>query len=159
MPDVAGRIEAIKKRLMTLIQNSSTWLDSNNVSAEQDKVGSYLMGKYLPFVTIRFGPTTETHVYGRQIISGTGGRYVDIPFSIHLFQSACTASGEARERYAHQIADEIIDYLDSKRNDEMSNNIIDIYNLRMREAPVRGAGVKTVRIIIEGNLLTKREDV
>lgn len=158
MSDPAGRIEAIKKRLITLIQNSNEFLTSDSVSAEHDSVDAYVLGDNLPFAVVRFGPSSQIDVYGRQMPSGTGGRMIVQPFTIYLFHSACAESGESRHRYIHQINDDVVDYLDSRRSSEEDDNIIDIYGLRSREVPTQRSRRNLVRMIIDGNLLVLRQD-
>ncbi len=157
MADPEGRTEAIKKRLMVLIQNANNALDSTNVAGDQDKVKSHIVANELPYITVKLPLSSDMNVYGRR--TPNAGRYIVQPFTLHLFHSACTDSGESRNRWAHQIADDIMDYLDSRRGLEGANKICDIYALRAREAKVRGAGTRTVRYIIEGELMVLREDV
>lgn len=158
MTDTAGRTEAIKKRLMTLIANSSTVLSSSNVTGDSDSIDSYLMDDKLPFVVVEFNPTMQQDTYGRRVASTQAGRFIEQPFTIMVFHSACSETGESSKRYVHQVADEILDYLDGRRASEKSNKIEDIYGLSMRDADVAGAGDALVRVIINGRLLVLRED-
>lgn len=156
MSDPQGSTEAIKKRLITLIHTSSTWLDSNKVTGNQDDVEAYIMGENFPFCTVRLGSTRQSDVIGRN--TPNSGKFIDYTFTIHLFQSACSETGKERTTYIRDICNDILDYLEGQRSSEMSNNIMDIYNLSSREARTEGASPKLLRIIINGNLLILRED-
>lgn len=156
MPDTAGRMEAIKKRLITLIHSSSTWLDSNKVTGDQDVVKTYIRGRNFPFCTVRFAPSFQIDVIGRR--TPNAGKYINHPFQIHLFHSACSETGHERYTYIREICNDIMDYLEQNRGAEQSNNIIDIYGLYARESKLVGVTNKVLRMIINGQMLVLRED-
>lgn len=150
---------AVKLRLIELVKTSNSWLNDDSsgtehVSGDWDKERTYQVVN-LPYATVDLTESPRQMIYGRRIPSS--GTHVIYDFTIHLLQSACAESGESRQRYAHQIADDIYDQLDSRRDNESPQSIWDIHNLSMREVPMKRT-FNLVKMEIIGKILASRSD-
>jgi hypothetical protein len=156
MPN-SGAINDIKDAFNAIVVASSSDLDTTNVTSDQDSINDYLMADNLPFVVVEFKETSSVNVYGRK--TPKLGLFYEQPFSLMIFHNRCVESGEKRNKYIMDIADDIKDYLVSNHSSFMSDYIMDIYDISIREAPVGGEGVLILRAIINGRLLILRKDL
>lgn len=149
---------SIKLRLIELIKHSNSWLNDNNdivhVSGDWEKEMIYRVSR-LPFATVKLDEIPDQLIYGRRVPNA--GTNVVYEFTIHLLHSACSESGESRQRYVHQIADDVYDVMDSRRRQESPYGVSDIYDLTIREVPLRKT-FGLVKMEIRGKLLGKRDD-
>ena len=158
--DPIGRTERTKKRLISLVETAvggnpyfctvtGEWFDLPRNFA------------HLPLATIRVGPAVpEAEVYTRLLWSDNAtieqGKIEPHNFTIHCFASACKESGEESNRYVHQLADAVKNYLERQRTNQSSYGITDIEGLTMRESNLERSPANVRRMIIEGRLLVRK---
>ena len=153
MSDKIGRMESIKKRLIALIKMSI----GNIGTVTPDWIVETHYARSLPWVTVYVDPMSLFDMtYGRK--TPEDGRFGNVSFTAYIWASACKISGEARNRYAHQHADDIIDYMESRRKLEGVYGIYDIINVSARESEPVGMPKNLSRMIVEGILEIKRMD-
>ena len=120
------------------------------------------LARHLPFVQVRIGPVTKSDEhYGLILESGDTevrqGRMEDWSFTLYCLASACKESGEESNRYAHQLADDIKDYLEQHRFEQSSYMIDDIGDFSDRESNA-GLPANLRRVIVDGSLwITKTQ--
>jgi len=153
-------MDAVKKRLMLLIEKAGA---DEGLTVSGDWREAY-WDTDLPLCTVRLGESRQINVtLGRSVgAQDKKGLFEYAPFSAYIFHSNCEEEGEEEYKWAHQLADKIIDYLISANNDMSERNeegrIYDIFDLSKRESqPSRGAD-NICRVIVEGMLEIKRED-
>ncbi len=158
MADPKGKIECIKKRLITHIEDAMNHIGV--VTGEWETMKSYIAAGHLPIVTVRVDPVNiNDMVFGRLIKSDTLGSTATYNFSAHIIASACNETNESSYRYANQHADDIIDYLNGKRNNATERStygIEDISDMIPRESPIDVRNCR--RVIVEGQILVSRPD-
>lgn len=105
----------------------------------------------MPLVTARLGPEipSDQH-YGLQLDTSVKGRHDRVSFTVHCFASACKESGEESTKYAHDLADDIKDYLETNRFKQSIHAIKDITDLTLRESMPAGVPANIRRVILEG---------
>lgn len=156
-----GHINAVKARLKTLVEEAEPLAHVyRDWRLGVQKLASPATGKKLPMVTLRVGPVSIWDLtYGRLVPEA--GSFTSYRFSAHCFASACTITGKERYKHAHDLADKIKTYLETRDWNDTDNDdypISDIIELNARESePDRGSR-NTCRVIIEGTILAKRED-
>lgn len=145
-----GRINDYKTLLKTMIGDTYFGFHVTGDPTEGPEVTK------MPFASVRVGPILqEDLVFGRK--TPEAGQYEVVNFSIHVFASNCTTSGQEKAKYAHEAADVIIDRLNQYRTAyKVSNEVHDIYDVTVRESPP--PAYKLSRVIIEGKLWVKRKD-
>lgn len=162
MPAVGG-IDAVKTDLKTYIEAASSQL-TNKVFGDWrvgiEKIYRPRTGLRLPAVTVRISPlTVRDLVYSRKVPED--GSMETVAFTAHIFHSACGLAGQEKYKHAHDIADIIMTYLeriDWNSGSYADSSICDIYDMSARESePSRGPR-RICRVIIEGMILSKRED-
>ena len=162
MAEVRGRIDPTKDRLMTLISASDASLAPKVDHLYPDWFITSDMLVNLPFVTVRISPAnTQDMAYGRVL---EGGAVVDIEtgsmvimnFSLHIHHNPNLTAGEARAKYALDLAELIDDYLIAQSSLQGAYGISDIYDISKRESEPKGR--MTSRVIMSGKLQCKRYD-
>ena len=162
MAEVRGRIDPTKDRLMALISASSASLAPEVDHVYPDWfITTYMMGN-LPFATVRISPAnTIERAFGRTL---EGGAVIDIEtgamiimnFTIHVHHNYNATAGQARAKYALDLADLIEDYLIAQSTEQTAYGISDIYDISKRESEPHGR--KISRVIMSGKLQCKRYD-
>ena len=161
MTDVVGSMESIKKRLISLIETAvGSAPHFCTVTGEWTDLPRHLA--HMPLATVRIGPVIpEAEVYNMLLWSDNAtieqGKVELHSFTVHCFASACKESGEESNRYVHQLADDIKDYLEEQRFNQSSYAISDIEDLGMRESNLERSPANVRRMIIEGKLLIRKE--
>lgn len=166
-----GGLNAAKKRLLTLIRLSyPTFLGATESATHVfgdwrlgiEKVYNPKTGLKMPIVTVRVSPARVVpSFYGRVWESGISGDIGIYSFTAHVFQSACTASGEEKYAHAHNVAEKIMHYLNVQDYHQSPHDdypIADIFDLSARESEPKQGARNVCRIIIEGMMLVKRVD-
>jgi len=151
MPDVKGRIDAIKKRLITHIE--AAMYNTGMVTPNWDKVKTTDLKYRLPVISVRVNNLTDNEAaYGRLISGSSKGHMRHYYFNAHIIASACKEVGEADEaRYAHQHADAILSYYRSLRKSTTERSISGIWDfsdMQARESSMNSDAL--VRVIIDG---------
>lgn len=162
MPTVGG-IDAVKTDLKTYVEASSAQLTGKVFGDWRlgiEKIYAPRTGLKLPACTIRISPlTVRDWVYSRKVPES--GSMETVAFTIHVFHSANNLSGQEKYANCHNIADQIMTHLESINWNSgiyVNSSIADISNLSVRESePSKGAR-RICRVIIEGEILSKRED-
>lgn len=168
----SGGINEAKKRLVTLIRLAdTTQLGASETSTHIfgdwrlgiEKIYGPKTGPKLPIVTVRISPARVVPSFYGRIWQGKG-RTGDIgfySFTAHVFAIACSEAGEEKYKYAHDLAEKIMQYLVTRNWNSSPHDVYpigDVFDLSARESePSKGAH-KVCRIIIEGTLLVKRTD-
>jgi len=162
MPAVGG-IDAVKSDLKTYIEAASSQLTDKvfgNWRLGIEKIYKPRSGLQLPAVTIRISPlTVRDMTYTRKVPES--GSMETVAFTAHVFHSACNISGQEKYKHAHDIADIIMTYLESidwNTGSYADSSIVDIYDMSARESEPSKGPRRTCRVIIEGMILSKRED-
>lgn len=151
MSDPTGRMEAIKKRLVVMIETGL----GNIGTVSPEWLPETRDFRNLPFVSVKLDDVGLVDLtYGQK--TPQDGIFQHFTFSAYIWASNCKAAGEAENRYAHQHADDIIDYLKSRRNLESANGILDITELGARELESDLLGLS--RILVEGLIFSRRVD-
>ena len=160
MVDAVGRLESLKKRLITLID---TAVSSNpyfcHTTGEWSDIPRQMT--HLPLVTVRLGTSIPADEHYGLLLSSDNqetikGRFEYVPFTAHVFASACKESGEEEIRYAHQVSDAIIDYLEQRRFAQTAYEIHDIDDMTQRESIPEGLPRNVKRMIVEGRLFVRK---
>ena len=167
---VTGNVNSAKSRLMTLIRESEPALGATEALTHVfgdwrlgiDKVYSPITGPKTPIVTVKLSPSrVMNQFYGRM---WTGTTYGDVglyAFTAHCFASACTASGQERNKYAQDLADNIMRYLTTRNwNQDPDDDycIGDVSDLTARESQPKKLGDNICRVIVEGTIMVRRTD-
>lgn len=145
----AGRMNAIKTRLMAMIQAYDATFTVYDEWKE--KIYNYA----LPLATIKIMPSREQKLsYGHQAVQAYGGQYYLYNFTIHIF-ALHHSSDQLRAKTVQQYGAEIVKYFRTN-NQDAASGIIDIFNVTYRESdPSRGAK-RLSRVIIRGRVLAVR---
>lgn len=152
MTDI-GRIDPIKKHLLTMIENADP-----TIHAYPDWRMNITRIRNFPIATVRIMDAMMTdEVYGRKFTSSEEGSIGAYRFSIHVFASNCKVGNEAKAKYALESADKIITYLKQNRRNS-TYGIYDISDISARESEPANAPFNISRVIIEGNIWAKRPD-
>jgi hypothetical protein len=157
-----GGINETKKRLIALIQEAEPVAHVyGDWYLAQESIYGPKTGPKLPAVTVRLGPAQIWDAVYSRLIPEAGDMAL-YSFSAHCFASACTESGEEKYKYAHDLADKIMTYLNSRDwngSPHTSYQIVDVSDLTARESdPQRSKRRKVCRVIVEGMMTVKRID-
>jgi len=106
---------------------------------------------YLPYVTVRIGPSTDHEVaYGRKILNNATGIYVSFFFTAHVYHTV-PESGD-KSTNAMNLAEKIKTKL--LKSEDVASGIKFYREIVTREAKINMHNV--ARVIVEGYVFVKR---
>lgn len=145
----AGRMNAVKTRLMAMIQAYNA--NFTVYDEWKEKIWNY----GLPLATVKIMLSRERKLsFGHQAVQAYGGQYYLYNFTIHVFD-VHHSSDQLRAKTVQQYGAEILKYF-RKNNQDVASGIIDIFDMSYRESdPSRGAK-RLSRVIIRGRVLAVR---
>jgi hypothetical protein len=159
-----GRANPVKTKLISLIKSADPSLTDIVISGTTTShvipewKQSIAEIRVFPHITVRIPNLDTDDVFlGRVRTSGSENESseVQMEFTAHVLCSNCTVSGEAKGKYALELADKIISYLKKNKSDS-ATGIYDITNLKARESDVGPFNMS--RVIVEGIIWCKRPD-
>lgn len=167
MAEIRGRYNTVKERLMTLISLSTAVLQPKTTHVSGNYNFNVDSLRVLPLVSVKTSEDINDEIFDRILegenLEGTGtieeGSTEIVSFTAHIHTSACTIAGEDRGRWAHELADQIVNYLHLHRYDTANSTtygIEDIFDISARESDINAYNV--ARIIVAGRMLCKRYD-
>lgn len=155
-----GRFNPLKDYLISLVKGADPSLTDIGTESHISPDWRQNIGEIrrLPHITVRFSDDdVNDEFYGRIRESGSTAESSEasITFSMHVFCSNCTVTGQAKAKYAAELADRIVTHL--KKNPKYETlGLYDISDLRARESDAGPFNVS--RVIVEGVLWAKRPD-
>lgn len=144
----AGRMNAVKTRLMEMIQAYDATF------TVYDEWKEDIWNYALPLATVKIMLSREQKLsFGHQAVQAYGGQYYLYNFTIHVF--ALHSSDQLHAKTVQQYGAEILKYF-RKNNQDAASGIIDIFDMSYRESdPSRGTK-RLSRVIIRGRVLAVR---
>jgi hypothetical protein len=163
MPEIRGRFNPVKERLMTLISEADGALQPKATHISGNWKRPVTDFEHIPLVTVRCTPIdVDDAVYGRvfeeEAMVRKKGSITVFSWSAFIHTSACTDAGEQRGKHAQDLADRIIDHLINVSQEQSAYGIEDIFDVSYRESDVAKQPYALCRIIMTGRMLTKRYD-
>lgn len=160
MPSKGG-INEIKTQLMDYIEEAdSTITCFGNWFEALDNIYGPKTGLKVPIVYVRISPVTIRHMtYSRSVPES--GSMQTFEFTAHVFDKVCKEAGQEKYKYAHDIADKIMDYLEKinwNSGAYADSAIVDVQEMQARESEPKRGAKRLCRMIIEGTLFAKRQD-
>jgi len=158
---ILGRMTAVKNSLMNKIANSTTYPIT---IVDEWRLNTWSFNAWTgTLVAVKIIPSSIQCIhYGYQLASKTVGPCYLYHFNINVISRYVEFDiGESTEpihaKTAMNVTNDIIKYL-RKHNTDENAGVLDIINIKTRETETSGAtkGVHMSRIMIEGDILTKR---
>lgn len=155
-----GGIAKVKAKLQDIIVAVDTRLIPKATHISFNWKNPIINDEIAPIVTMRLGTIqyNET-VYGRKLSSTKTGHLITIPFSLHVWNEKLNyelQDGVDESIPTTELAEKIIDALESFPNDGGNSGICYFHNITSRESEPERGPKNMNRVIIEGFMIVKR---